>query len=346
MSRYYVFLVFWVLHTAFLAFATDLRLVVGENTSLSVPGLIRAAVGDSRLLRVKAVNESELLLTGLRTGFTTVRAWRKGEPPIVYQVNVIAVALDPRRSEGRSRVVKIALDFLEIQAATSQKLGLRWPEGLQFHGGGSWQMGHATSGINFMAGFETARGFLQSLLQQGWAKSLARPELYVRLGEEATFHSGGEFPVSTSTENYGRYHRHVEWKTYGLTVKIKPHSVDRYQIPADVFVEISEMGQAASNEAIPSVTKRMVSTKMDFVDRETVLLSGLIRRVDRYERHSTPGLSALPIVGPIFFRAETGNKEDTELLMAMTASFEGRQPQEERREDLQKRWNETNASNP
>jgi Flp pilus assembly secretin CpaC len=64
------------------------------------------------------------------------------------------------------------------------------------------------------------------LVKEGWAKIVANPELYVRLGEEANFHSGGEFPVSTITENYGHSRKHIEWKPWGLTAKVKPLSND------------------------------------------------------------------------------------------------------------------------
>ncbi|MEQ1843243.1 MAG: type II/III secretion system protein, partial [Verrucomicrobiales bacterium] len=82
---------------------------------------------------------------------------------------------------------------------------------------------------------------IHHLAQTGDAKLIASPELFVREGEEATFHSGGEFPVSTSSENYGRFHRHVEWKPFGVHLKVRPQSFDGLHISSEINVEISEL---------------------------------------------------------------------------------------------------------
>ena len=144
----------------------------------------------------------------------------------------------------------------------------------------------------------------------------------MRLGEEAVFHSGGEFPVATSTaENSGRNYRHIEWKGYGLTAKVLPQSVDRIHISSDINLEISELISSQNIEGIPALNRRSLKTKMSSLDGETVILSGLVKQNSKKEKEGVPFLSSIPLIGPLFFTKTSEGSEQTELLMAVTFSM-------------------------
>ena len=154
-----------------------------------------------------------------------------------------------------------------MDGALSRHIGIRWPDAIHFSAGGSVLGDGTTTGLNYSASFSSAQGWLQHLIHEGWARILASPDLYVRLGEEASFHSGGELPVPTSSENYGRYQRHVEWKPFGITVTVRPRSGDWFHISSDIRVEISELNSSVSVEGIPSLTRRNLETKMNSTGR-------------------------------------------------------------------------------
>ncbi len=300
------------------AFADPLQLGVGLSKSLSVDKLARAAVANGKVAKARALPPSTLLLTGIHPGKTTVRAWDEKGVESVYEVDVVPADLVRTPADDGDGVVKISLEFLEIDSLVGESLGIRWPDAIHFQGAGHWEQ--ATSGLNYTATFGSARGLIQLVLHQGWGRVLAKPDLYVRLGEEAIFHSGGELPVSTATETYGRYHRQVEWKPFGLTVRVRPRSGDHYHISSDIKVDVSELNPATAIEGIPGLTKRNFETKMSSRDGETVILSGLVRQAASVEKEGIPFLSGIPLLGSLFSSKRTTGDEN-EIMMAVTFSL-------------------------
>lgn len=312
-----------------------LRVAVGRSRTFAVPGLARAAVADGKIASARAIAPNQLLLTGKRPGITTVRAWEENGHETAIELVVFARDLAGPSGEENGEVVRIALEFLELDGSLSRSLGFRWPEAVQISAAGS--VSDHSSGLNYAVSFTSAKSWLQHLVTQGWAKVVANPDLYVRSGEEAVFHSGGELPVATSSENYGRYHKHVEWKPYGLTVRVRPRSPDGYRISSDIQVNISEVNPALAIEGIPALTKRSLQTKMQSVDRETVVLSGLVRQSSASRKAGLPLLGEIPLLG-LFFSTSDSSSEETELFMAVTFSFVTPRREIERLERFRERF--------
>ena len=176
------------------------------------------------------------------------------------------------------------------------------------------------------------------MIRDGWAKLLATPELYVRMGEEAIFSSGGELPVASSSENYGRSVKHVEWKPYGLSVKVRPQSVDNLNIFSDLDIEISEVDASRALEGVPALSKRHLQTKMESRVGETVVLSGLLRQAASSERQALPVLGDIPLLGDLLFASRNQVHDETEIFMAVTFSISSREQQEGKREGIHSRF--------
>src|SRR5690606_27873472 len=134
--------------------------------------------------------------------------------------------------------------------------------------------------------------------------------------EEVTFHSGGEFPVTTAVEQGLGIARKVEWKSYGLGVRILPRSADRFHMNTDIKIELSEpVGEAV--DGIPALHRRKLETRMISREGETVILSGLVRQLTQRSGVGTPLLGKIPILG-IFFERKSDRRTRNEVLMAMT----------------------------
>jgi len=294
------------------------------SQSLRIPRLARAAVADVKVAKVRALPPHTLLITGVSVGRTVVRAWDDAGRETAYIVNVSSA----ETAGEPDPVVKISLEFLEFNTSLKEGLGVRWPEALHFVGSAALTGNLDSSGMNYSAGFTTAQGWIQHLVRKGWAKLLARPDLFVRLGEQATFQSGGEFPVSTSQENYGRTVRRVEWKPYGLNVRVKPHSADGVHLATDIRVEISELNPGGGMDGVPGLTRRMVETKMNSIDGETVVLSGLVRQATGEAKEGLPFLSDIPLIGAWLFGSTSSTREETEIFMGITLSFATRRTHE------------------
>jgi len=317
---------------------SQIEVGVGKSQAVVVEGLRRVSLADGRILRVRSVGEDRLILTGKKPGRTIVRAYGSADVESVFEVRVLSPAVE-ESLEG-SETVKISVEFLELDSTYREALGIRWPDGLQFSAAGILRGGTNFMGLNYAVSVNSPMGVLQHLIREGRARILARPDLYVRLGEEAVFHSGGEMPVTTTTEDYGRFHRRVEWKEFGITVKVRPQSGDGVHISSDVSVVVSELNPARSIDGIPGLLKRHVNTKLDSIDGETMILSGLSREGNSEEKQRVPGLSSLPIVGPLAFTSRDQTDEKSEVLMAITFSLDSRHRKKERYQQRRKKIEE------
>lgn len=316
------------------SFASSLSLGVGRSRTVEVPGATRAAVANGKILKVKAFN-GKLWLSGLRVGRTDVQVWDAAGAETSFAITVAPSAVE----DEPEPVVKVALEFLELDGALSRNVGLRWPDAIQFSGAGN--AGSQVSGLNFSVAFASTQGWIQHLVREGWGRILAKPDLYVRLGEEALFHSGGEMPVANSSENFGRIHRNIQWKPYGLTVKVRPKSVDYLHISSDIDVEISEVSQSRAVDGVPGLTKRSLNTKMQSEEGQTVILSGLVRQAEAEERATLPVLGSIPFLGPLLFGSKNETSQETEVFMAVTFSFTARAREEAAHEVFRKRFRES-----
>ncbi len=315
------------------ASSEERSLVVGahQSESLKIPGLSRAAVADSKIAKVRAIPPETLLISGLKPGKTTVRAWDSSEKEHAFRIEVLSVESFSAMEGDADGVIKISIEFLELDSSLKEGLGVHWPEMIRFSGSGSVHGDLAMSGLNYAAGFSTAEAWITHLVREGWAKLLARPDIFVRLGEEAEFKSGGEFPISTSQESYGRALRRVEWKPYGIQVKVRPQSGDGLHIVSTIRVDISELNPSEGMDGIPSITRRFVETKMNSVDGETVVLSGLVRKATANSKEGLPILSSIPLIGHLLFGGTSSSREETEIFMAVTLSFATKKTHEEER---------------
>ena len=316
-------------------------LVLGKNNNqtLTIANLSRVAVGNSKIIKVKTIPPSTILLTGLSLGKTSLRVWDEKEREKSFLVTVVPPeSLESSPFNLRGQVARVSLQFLEINESISRNSGVQWPESLTFSGAGVIQGSAASAGINYSLSFSTASGFLQFLLKEGWARIVASPELYVRLGEQAVFHSGGEFPVTTGSDSFGRYQRKVDWKKYGLTAKVKPESPDQIHFQTDIQLEISELDHSYQVDNIPSIVARNFVTKMDSIDGETVILSGLVRQTNQVEEQKIPILGEIPILGSWLFTRHGSGRKDTDLLMAVTIGMTSKAIENEANDRFQKRF--------
>lgn len=321
------------------------NLTIGKNLNdtISVSNLKRVAVGNSKIVKVKSIPPSTLLITGLALGKTAIRVWDEKNREIIYSVTVVAPeSLGLGSYDPRGRVVRVSLEFLELDESVGRSSGIQWPESLSFSGASSIHSGSGFSGLNYSASVASANGFLNLLVKQGWARVLASPELFVRLGEQAVFHSGGEFPVSTGSDSFGRYQRKVDWKKYGLTAKVKSESADELHFQTDIQLEISELDQSYQVDNVPALTTRNVLTKIDSIDGETVILSGLVRQTSQREGQALPLLGDIPLLGQLLFGRESIQKKETELLMALSIAMTSRASEIQKMEKFRNRYQGTN----
>jgi len=165
---------------------------------------------------------------------------------------------------------------------------------------------------------------LDAAKEQGLAKILAEPTLTTLTGQEATFLSGGEFPVPVPQ---GDRSVTIEFKNFGISLKVLPVVLAGDRINTKLEVSVSEISnattvvlnptQTSSTFVVPSLTRRNATGTVELADGQTIALAGLFSDNVRSIVTKFPGLGSMPILGALF-RSQDFLKGNTELVILVT----------------------------
>lgn len=259
----------------------------------------------------------------------------------------IAVALGPLKDKTLDLIqvkeeeagVEIDVEVLELNKDATKTLGFTMP-------------GSITAGEPATRFSKTIRGApdaifhvfdwprsgeftatLDFLVQEGKARVLSRPRLTCQSGKEAELLVGGEKPIFTTTvaATTGAQGTAIEYKEFGIKLKIKPTITEEERIKLGLNVEVSEVGTAETIGATTAptakaypLTKRTASTELYLNDGQIMAIGGLIKQKSEEDIRKTPGLGDIPLLGLLFRKKTskvgggTGERGDVELLITLT----------------------------
>ena len=165
---------------------------------------------------------------------------------------------------------------------------------------------------------------LDAAKNQGLARILAEPTLTTLTGQEATFLSGGEFPIPVPQNNNTTT---IVFKQFGIQVKFLPVVLSSGHINLKMDISVSDLENAnsvvlsaagtQSTFVIPSLSERGASGVVELGDGQTIGLAGMLNETTRSAVTKFPGLGDLPILGALF-RSQSYIKGETELVILVT----------------------------
>jgi pilus assembly protein CpaC len=159
---------------------------------------------------------------------------------------------------------------------------------------------------------------LNLLMQEGHARALSSPDLVTSPGSKATFLVGGEIPVVTSS---GLGATNVQYQNYGVQLNVTPTILGNGSVEALITPEISALDYAnaviVSGFTIPALTVSELSTDVITRPGESILLGGLVERVEQKTISKIPLLSSIPILGKLFTSTAYQSKQ-TDVVFVMT----------------------------
>lgn len=211
--------------------------------------------------------------------------------------------------EEKRSLLSYDLKIIEISKGSTYQLGIRWPDSLAVTG--SW-----ASGGNEGTTFTVASDFearLNLLLADGRARILANPRIVCESGESASFLAGGEIPIVIVTPET----RTVEWKTYGVVLKLQPKMDAGDKIRTNITAEISTVDHGSGSSQIPGFLTRRVTTHFSSPSGGTVMLSGLIKSEMAKDIARVPLLGQIPILGELF-KSRSFRENQSELAIFIT----------------------------
>lgn len=182
-------------------------------------------------------------------------------------------------------IINIKITVAEVRKDYARKIGIRWP---------------SSYSASILPDSKVENGSLlfsaEALEAEGYGRILASPQLISRSGSEATFLAGGEIPIKVM--NYKN--QSVEWKQYGISLKVLPTADSSGRMSIKIDTEISSVDESHKVDDLPSFVRNKVSTHFDLLKTQTVVISGLLKNDQAQQSEGLPGLSRLPILGALF----------------------------------------------
>ena len=141
-------------------------------------------------------------------------------------------------------------------------------------------------------------------------------------GPEASWLSGGEFPVPVPNEDGST----IDFKEFGIGLKFIPVVLDSKRINMKLNISVSELTSAtsisfgtgsSSGFFVPALTKRSASSTVELADGQTIGIAGLMNENMREVINKFPGLGDIPVLGNLF-RSQEFEKGETELVILVT----------------------------
>ncbi|MSR64370.1 MAG: hypothetical protein EXS18_01140 [Verrucomicrobiae bacterium] len=307
------------------------RIVVSEGEypsktikdAIGLPDVRPRVVGNSVILDGTVANDREM-----ERAITISGAYRE------KVVNLIEV-LNPVQ-------VRIRVKVADVRLAAVKNKGLEYPDSVTFSadlvgentlngssgllGGGKFfsTIIYGTSAdANGSPDDKNSAVFvkLNMLERNGDLRILAEPTLITLSGKEASFLAGGEFPVVIALQNTFS----VEFKEFGVRLKIKPTVDSKENINTSIHAEVSAIDPTLSVSSstagggvnIPGLTTRKADTSLQLKSGQTIMIGGLLDRVTTEGFRKVPGIGNVPILG-LLFTSKTKDQTDRELLFLAT----------------------------
>ncbi|MGD0472546.1 MAG: pilus assembly protein N-terminal domain-containing protein [Candidatus Velthaea sp.] len=159
---------------------------------------------------------------------------------------------------------------------------------------------------------------LDLIIQSGHAKILSEPNLVTSPGTEAKFLVGGEIPYAFAT---GLGQVSIVFKEYGVKLDMTPKVLGNGCIETTIAPEVSDLdfqnGITLNGFVVPALKTSKLSTDMITQPGESVVMGGLLRRLQQRTISRMPILGDLPILGPLF-RSTRYQNNQTDVVFVMT----------------------------
>jgi len=234
--------------------------------------------------------------------------------------------------------IDIKVDVLEVDKTAQSTLGLSLDTAQQSTVGGQFTIGTTQSvsalespakvtgsnnpfAVGPFARISLLVPTLNFLLQEGHARLLSSPNLVTMPGKAATFLVGGQIPVPISN---GLGTISIDYKQFGVQLDVTPTIQADGGIESLITPEISDLdfadGIQLNGFTVPAFKTSRISTDVLTEDGESIVLGGLLRRVESKTIQKIPLLGDLPILGALF-RSTAYQKTDTDIVFVLTPTI-------------------------
>ncbi len=288
------------------------------------------------------------LVTALLQGGLAASGRPGAPPPTVLQdvrSNALIVSAPEQAQEQVAQVIKdldtrspqvlLEATIVEVTLNDSNRLGVQWQFFLNkgnessastslSDAGSSSLLSDATSSLPTLQGLTFAllrpgdyAALLDLLATDTSARILSSPHLMASNNQEAALRIGDEVPVLKEfrLDQDNNPIRTFDRQKVGLEVKVTPSIAKNRDVSMKLFINISSVvaGSLTENNLF-TTAEREVNTSVVVKDRQTLVISGLMRNNISDSSSGVPHLRKIPGVGNLF-GTESSAGEQGELLI-------------------------------
>ncbi len=235
-----------------------------------------------------------------------------------------------RMSTDQNSQIDIKVYVLEVDRTAMKNLGVQL-QSATFHPDGSYTLGPpsfpavenpepAGAALKVGAFFRTITlaPTLNLLLQEGHARVLSSPDLVTTPGNKATFLVGGSFPIPFST---GLGQVSIQYQPFGVQLNVTPILLGNGAVEANITPDISDLdfadGVTENGFVIPALKESKLSTDIITQPGESIIMGGMVRRVENRTILKVPLLGDIPILGQLF-RSTNYQNNQSDVVFVMT----------------------------
>lgn len=231
------------------------------------------------------------------------------------------------------RQVLLSALIAEISTDDALSLGLRWSSTTITPSNGdnsiSLTNGFQGTANNNFAGnlFDTTvlntnvnlNLLLQALAQKTNVSILSEPRIFTSDNQEAEFFNGQDVPFITQSQpnTQGNLVQSFDYKAVGIALRIRPRITVRRDVDLRVNVELSSFVPGNTLFGGVIIDRRETSTQIIVKDKQTIVISGILRTEDTDTVRKVPLLGDIPLLGELF-KSRDKTKKNTELLVFIT----------------------------
>jgi pilus assembly protein CpaC len=162
---------------------------------------------------------------------------------------------------------------------------------------------------------------LNLVITSGHAKILSSPNLVTLPGHKADFLVGGQIPIPVAS---GPQQIAIEYKEFGVRLAVTPTILGNGNVETVIAPEVSNLdfadGVTLNGFVVPALKTSRLSTDVITKDGESIVMGGLLSRVEQRNISKIPILGDLPILGKLF-RSTSYQNQTTDVVFVMTPTI-------------------------
>ena len=182
---------------------------------------------------------------------------------------------------------------------------------------------NGVGGLVFSAASDTVNVLVRALKTQGRTDIMSKPHLTVVDGQVGFFQVGQSYPLLDNTvlSGVGTSQQGIRYEDLGIVLRVTPRISPDGRVLMRIEPQVSSPSQTPVNlggaGVATAIDRQTLQTTVQMNDGETIVLGGLIRRLDVKAENKIPILGDLPWVGAAF-RYRTQSQQRRELIFIVT----------------------------